>query len=285
MKSNTISPDEHIFCKVLSRLAKKPQALYIRGKLPESRPPVVAIVGTRKPTSYGREVTFRIARELAERGVVVVSGLAIGVDGIAHQGALEGKGLTIAVLPGSVNEVYPRSHQALADKIITASGALLSEYKEGSDIQKFHFLERNRLVAGLADAVIVTEAARRSGTMSTVAHALEQNKEVFAVPGPITSPMSEGTNAMIKQGAHPLLSVDDVLEIIAPDLLKKQTELPLGDTPLESTIIKLLHKGVRDGDELLAGAGAETSEFLQALTMLELAGTIRPLGGNQWTLR
>lgn len=285
MKSNTFRTDEHIFSKVLSTIAKKPQALYIIGKLPEQRSPVVAIVGTRKPTSYGREVTLKIARELAERGVVIVSGLAIGIDSIAHQGALEGRGTTIAILPSPVENIYPRSHRALAEKIVAAGGAILSEYKEGSDIQKFHFLERNRLVSGLADAVIVTEAARRSGTMSTVAHALEQNKEVFAVPGPITSPMSEGTNAMIKQGAHPLLSADDVLEIIAPDLLKKQADLPLGETPLETAIIKLLQAGIRDGDELLLRTKTETSEFLQALTMLEIAGAIRALGGNQWTLR
>jgi len=285
MKIKTISPDEHIFIKVLSTLAKKPKALYYRGKLPESRVPTVAIVGTRKPTAYGKEVTHQLAFELAKRGVVIVSGLALGVDAIAHQAALEAGGTTIAVLPGSVEEIYPRTHRGLANKIIEQGGAVVSEYEPGREVYKTNFLERNRIVSGIADAVIVTEAARHSGTMSTVAHALEQNKEVFAVPGNITSPMSEGCNTLLKQGAHPALSVEDILEVIAPELLKRQTTLPLGNTPLETTIIQLLQSGIRDGDELLIRSGAPASEFSSALTMLEIAGTIRALGGNQWSLK
>jgi DNA processing protein len=149
----------------------------------------------------------------------------------------------------------------------------------------FQFLERNRIVSGLSDAVIVTEAAVRSGTLATVAHALEQGREVFVVPGNITSAMSAGCNALIKQGAHPVTSAQDILEIIAPHLMKGQALLPLGNTPLESTIIGLLQAGIRDGDQLQTESGVDISEFSQTLTMMEIAGTIRSLGGNQWTLK
>ena len=149
----------------------------------------------------------------------------------------------------------------------------------------FRFLARNRIIAGLADAVIVTEAAARSGTLSTVTHALESGREVFVVPGNITSPLSVGCNNLLKQGAHPITCAEDVLEIIAPDLIKRQAILPLGSNQLESKIIELLQSGVRDGEELHNQSSVEINEFLIAMTNLELNSTIRALGGNQWTLR
>lgn len=149
---------------------------------------------------------------------------------------------------------------------------------------KHHFLARNRLVSGLADAVIVTEAAHRSGTFSTVAHALEQNKEVFAVPGPINSLLSAGPNRLLQGGARVVLSAEDVLQVIAPELISGQKRFVFGNTPLEVKIIELIQAGVRDGDVLLERSEANPTEFLQALTMMELGGTIRPLGGNQWSI-
>jgi DNA processing protein len=140
-------------------------------------------------------------------------------------------------------------------------------------------------VSGLADAVIVTEAAARSGTLSTVNHALDQNREVFAVPGNITSLLSVGPNRLIQQGAHPALSADDILEVIAPQLLEEQVSLALGATPEEIAILKLLQSGVRDGNELQRLSGVGASEFSQALSMLEIRGTIRGLGANQWAIR
>lgn len=132
---------------------------------------------------------------------------------------------------------------------------------------------------------MITEAAERSGTLSTAAHALEQGKEVFVVPGNITSPMSAGCNKLLKQGAHVATCAEDILEVIAPELLIAQTALPLGSTPLETTILELIHSGVRDGDELQQRSGAAVTDLNLSLTMLELAGSIRSLGGNQWTLR
>lgn len=285
MKINKISPLNHKYLQIIDSIAKSPKKLYFIGKLPECRIPTVAIVGTRKPTSYGREVTHQLAYDLARRGVVIISGLALGVDGIAHRAALEANGTTIAVLANSVEKIYPATHKNLSEDILKKGGAIISEYEPPTDAMPYRFLERNRIVSGLSDAVIVTEAAARSGTLSTVMHALEQGREVFVVPGNITSPLSAGCNNLIKQGAHPITCAEDVLEIIAPDLLKPQTILALGSNPLESKIISLLQSGIRDGDELQYLSGIEISSFSTTITMMELSGIIRALGGNQWTLK
>lgn len=285
MKINQISPHDSKYLQIIDTIAKSPKRLYFVGKLPNKRLASVAIVGTRKPTAYGKEVTYQLAYDLAKKGIIIISGLAFGVDGIAHNAALDAGGTTIAVLANGVDIVYPTSHKNLTNNILNAGGAIISEYEPGVEARSFQFLERNRIVAGLSDAVIVTEAATRSGTLSTVMHALEQGREVFVVPGNITSPLSAGCNNLIKQGAHPITCAEDVLEIIAPDLLQSQTSLVLGSTPLESKIISLLHSGVRDGDELQSLSEVTASEFSTTLTMMEISGTIRALGGNQWTLK
>jgi DNA processing protein len=285
MKINAITPVNHNYLQIIDTIAKSPQKLYFIGKLPETRHCTVAVIGSRKPTNYGREVTYKLAYDLARYGVVIVSGLALGVDAIAHRGALDAGGITLAVLANGVDIIYPATNRGLASDILNNNGAIISEYIPGTEARSFQFLERNRIVSGLSDAVIVTEAAARSGTLSTVMHALEQGREVFVVPGNITSPLSAGCNNLIKQGAHPITCAEDVLEIIAPDLLKPQTMLPLGDNPTESRIIELIQSGIRDGDELYKLSKVETSEFMQAITMLEISGTIRALGGNQWTIK
>lgn len=285
MKINTITPGDHKYLQIIDTIANKPKRLYFIGNLPERRLPTVAIVGTRRPTSYGKEVTYQLANDLARRGIIIISGLALGIDGIAHRAALDAGGITLAVLANGVDNIYPATHRSLANDILSQGGAIISEYEPGVNARDFQFLERNRIVSGLSDAIIVTEAAARSGTLSTVMHALDQGREVFVVPGNITSPLSAGCNNMIKQGAHPITKADDVLEIIAPELLRPQTLLPLGDNALETTIIKLLQSGIRDGDELQIQSLAKVSEFSQTITLLEISGTIRALGGNQWTLR
>ena len=247
--------------------------------------PTVAIVGTRRPTAYGKEVAHKLAFELAGKGVVVISGLALGIDGIAHRGALEAGGTTIAVLANGLPTIYPSSHKDLAGQIIERSGGIISEYEPEASARMYQFLERNRIISGLSDAVVIVEAAARSGTLNTASHALEQGKEVFVVPGNITSPLSAGCNALLKQGAQPVTSAQDVLDVIAPQLTKAQQTLPLGSTPLEGALINLLQNGVRDGDELYKQSGGSASDFNQALTMMEINGIIRSLGANQWTLR
>lgn len=285
MKINSISPLKHKYLQIIDTIAKTPKTLYYFGDFPAERIPTVAIVGTRKPTAYGKEVTYQLAYDLAKKGIVVISGLALGIDAIAHRATLDAGGTTIAVLASGLDNIYPATNRQLAREIVEKGGAILTEYEPDVLARDFQFLERNRIVSGLSDAVIVTEAAMRSGTLATVTHALEQGREVFVVPGNITSPMSAGCNALIKQGAHPVTCAQDVLEIIAPHLLAGQALLPLGNTPLESTIIGFLQAGIRDGDQLQTESGADISEFSQALTMMEITGTIRSLGGNQWTLK
>lgn len=285
MKINRATPDKHKYLAYLSTIPRPPKNMFFLGSLPVERRPTVAIVGTRKPTSYGKEVTHKLSFDLAKHGVIIVSGLALGTDSIAHRAALEAGGTTLAVLANSVDHIYPRSHASLADQIVQRGGAILSEYEPPREARAYQFLERNRLVSGLSDALIIVEAAARSGTLSTAMHALEQGRDVFVVPGNITSPLSAGCNSLLKQGASPITCAEDVLEIVAPQLTKEQAALPLGGTPIETEIIKLLQAGIREGDELLRKIGAAPSEFNQALTMMEITGTIRALGGNKWSLR
>lgn len=285
MKINKIRPQDNEFLKVVAHIANAPKSLHYTGTIPAVRCPSVAIVGTRKPTAYGKEVTHRLAYELAQKGAVIVSGLALGVDGLAHRAALEAGGITLAVLGNGLPHIYPSSHRQLASDIIAKGGAIITEYPADMPVLPHQFLERNRIVSGLADAIIITEAAQRSGTLNTAAHALEQGKDVFVVPGNITSAMSAGCNQLLKQGAQVATSSDDILASIAPQMLSEQSILPLGTTPLETKVITLLADGVRDGDDLQQKAKVSATELSTTLTMLEINGAIRALGNNQWILR
>ena len=290
MEINTLAPDEHKFLQRLGDIADPPKRLCFMGNLPTGDAPVVAIVGSRKPTSYGREVTECLATDLARAGCVVVSGLALGVDCIAQAAALAAGGVVVGVVTNELPDISPRSNQRLAESIMQKGGAIISEWQrgDGKTIGKWSFLERNRLVSGLADAVIITEAAARSGTLNTAAHALSQGRELFVVPGNITSPLSEGCNSLLKQGAHPVTSARDILEIIAPTTVasskNQQTVLPVGATPGETAILKLLIAGIRDGDQLQQQSGLSAAEYATTLTMLEINGIIKPLGANRWTI-
>lgn len=284
-KINQISPLTYPYLQIIDCLDQQPDTLYCMGNLPSERRPTVAIVGTRKPTGYGREVTAHIARELAKRDTVIVSGLALGVDAIAHQAALEVGGTTIAVQANGLHRFYPSTNASLAKRIITNGGCILSEYEPGVEPMQYRFLERNRIVSGLADAVIITEAAARSGTLNTAAHAIAQGKDLYVVPGNITSPMSAGCNQLLAQGASPLISIDDLLAKLLPDFQMPSHVAPRGSTPLEQAILDQIASGVRDGDTILAQLNDTTAvEFNTALTMLEISGCIRSLGANQWIL-
>lgn len=284
MKINEIRPQDNKFLQIISDIVLMPTKLYYIGTLPQKRLPTVAIVGTRKPTAYGKEVTSKLANGLASRGVVIVSGLALGVDAIAHRAALDAGGITIAVQANGLSKIYPRSNEMLGRAITENSGAIISEYEPNMPAMAHQFLERNRIVSGLADAIIITEAAIKSGTMSTASHALAQGKEVFVVPGNITSPMSAGCNELIKQGAQPITSIEDVLQIIAPNLKSGQIKLALGDNEAQSKILQLISSGMRDGDEIRIACKIPTNDFLAELTLLEINGSIRNIGANQWVL-
>ncbi len=285
MKINTVSPDDLEYLQILGTIAKAPKKLHYAGSLPRERILSVAVVGTRRPSTYGKEVTHRLCYELASRGIVIVSGLALGVDAIAHAAAIEAGGKTIAILGNPLPDISPRTNRSLGESILANDGAILSEYEPGSRVFPSNFLERNRLVAGLSDAIVITEATTRSGTLNTAARALEQGREVFVVPGNITSPLSAGCNALLKQGARVVTQHQDILEVIAPNFHTEQQALPLGHNSLESEIIRQIAAGVRDGAAIMRECNTTATDFNTALTMLEIAGSIKSLGANQWTIR
>ncbi len=335
-KINQISPQETDFTEVLSTIALKPKILYFYGKMPEnvskvsksssipghnsskksssktrtSRPKAVAIVGSRHNTRYGEEVAYKMAYELAKKGVIIVSGLAFGIDSIAHQACLDAGGTTVAVLGTPIDQIYPAQHVPLAREIIAKGGAVMSEYAPknaprkapfapGEFIDKFTgerrqdpkgaFLHRNRLVAGLADIVVIVEAAEKSGSLNTAMHALEQGKEIFAVPGNITNPYSQGCNKLIRQGANPYTEPKDLLRLLFPEAYAKKPKKPgqallFGDSKEETAILRALSEGLRAGEDIMHSADIDVATFNQTITLLEIKGQVRSLGANQWTL-
>lgn len=246
--------------------------------------PKVAIVGSRKVTSYGRSVTEKIASELAKQGVVIISGLALGVDSIAHSAALQANGTTVAVLPGPIETIYPRSHEQLGMQIAKQNGTLISEYSAKTPALKHNFIARNRIVAALADILLITEAAEKSGSLHTARFALELGREVAAVPGNITSPTSMGCNQLLKDGAHVVTSSEDILELLHIDTTAKQTVLPIGANTEEQIILDLISQGIYDIALLHAQSGLPIALFSQTITMLEITSKIKQAGSNTWHL-
>ena len=293
-KINQISPLEANFTEVLDSIALKPKTLYFRGKLPQNmsknRPKTVAIVGSRHNTRYGEEVAYQLTYELAKKGVIIVSGLAFGIDSIAHRGCLDAGGVTVAVLGTPIDYIYPKNHLPLAKEIVKKGGAIMSEYAPGEKIiTKYSFLYRNRLISGLSDIVVVVEAAEKSGSLNTATHALEQGKEVFAVPGNITSPYSQGCNKLIQQGATPYTEPDDILRVLFPEEYAKNHQKALksgliGDNDIETAILKALSEGLRSGENIMKKAKLPPEIFNPSITLLEIKGRIRSLGMNNWGL-
>jgi len=287
MNVKKLTLDSSDFPDRLRHIAQPPKVLFIAGAdlADVLARPCVTIVFSRKVTAYGQTVTAQLASELARAGVVIISGLAIGIDAIAHQAALDAGGLTMAVLPSSLERIYPASHRGLARRIIEQGGALVTEYPPGSVIAyKGNFIARNRIAAGLADVVLITEAAEKSGTLHTADFALQQGKDVLAVPGNITSPTSAGTNNLIKSGAAPVTRAADILRILGLEP-RAACMAPRSADPFEQALLTLMHQGTTDGAELLAASKLDVSRFNHTLTMLEIRGQIRPLGNNHWALQ
>lgn len=284
MKVKKITQDETDYPDALRNIPTPPKELYFLGVSPSLwlARPRVAIVGSRGVTPYGRMVTEQFAGQLAERGITIVSGLALGVDAIAHTAAVEKGGMHIAILANGLDEIYPASNTDLARRLLENGGAILSEYPPGTPSLKQNFIARNRIVAGLADALLITEAAEQSGTLHTARFALEQGRDVLVVPGNITSPNSVGCNNLIKSGATPVTSVEDVLFALGADNLLTTTYVHKGDNPDEQTILDLLYNGTSDAHQLLVKSNLALGIFTQTLTMLELSGKIHPLGNNHW---
>jgi DNA processing protein len=265
------------FPPLLRAIHDPPPGLFLRGDAPVEvlARPAVAIVGARACSAYGSSVARSLGRELAAAGLVVVSGLARGVDGEAHRGALEAGGSTVAVLGCGVDRDYPAAHAELARRIVAGGGLVVSEYAPGVEPAPWRFPARNRNIAGLAAATIVVEARERSGALITADLALEEGRDVFAVPGEITSALSAGANALLRLGATPLTSSADVLEsfglVAAPS-----RELPAGEA---GAILELLADGIASTDELVRRSGLAAEVVAAALVELELAGLISTADG------
>jgi DNA processing protein len=271
------------FPETLRSIADPPLVLFWKGKAPASCVPALAVVGARRCTAYGQAVAARLGREAAAAGVVVVSGLARGVDAAAHRGALE-TGRTAAVLAGGLDRIYPGEHRGLAERIVEAGGTLLSEQPPGLRPVPRLFPYRNRIITGLAAATVVVEACQRSGSLASARHALTQGREVFAVPGPIDSPLSEGTNRLLGQGAAPFCAMPDlggvpglhVLSLMNAHNKLIQKEYPCVELSREgAALLGASATESATADELSAATGLDGTRVLALLTALELDGLIR----------
>jgi DNA processing protein len=267
----------------LKEIEQPPPVLYLRGSLLPADEWTVAIVGTRRITAYGRQVTEEIATTLARSGVTVVSGLARGVDSVAHKAALDAGGRTIAVLGSGVDVIYPSEHRSLAERMI-ASGAILSDYPPGTAPDGVNFPPRNRIISGLSLAVIVVEAGQQSGALITAEFAADQGRDVFAVPGNINAPQSAGCNALIQQGARPLLQPRDILEALDLTMVQEQrsarTALPADAT--EQQLLAIVGQQPLHIDDIRAQISLPVEQVTAALAMMELKGMVRSVGGMRY---
>ena len=268
----------------LKEIAAPPKELFWTGTDPSSwlDKPKVGIVGSRKITPYGRTVTSKLAGQLAKSGVVIISGLAYGVDITAHQAALRANGTTVAVLGTSLDQIYPAAHAHIATQMCL-HGTIFSEYPEGAIGFQSNFVARNRIISGLSDVLLITEAAVNSGSLHTARFALEQGKTVMAVPGNITSPISEGCNNLIKSGAIPVTSADDILFALGIKSTADKTKRFRG-SPAEQLVLRFIEEGVSAQDDLASAARLESPVLSSTLTMLEIEGYIRPAGGGNWVI-
>jgi DNA processing protein len=281
MQVSKISYNNKLYPDMLREIASPPKQLYVRGELPPG--PYVAIVGTRRITDYGKRVTYQLAGELAAAGAVIVSGLALGVDGVAHRAALEARGKTIAVLAGGLDRIYPSSHTQLANQI-ELNGALVSEYAPGEEAYKSNFVARNRIVAGLSLALIVTESPASGGSLITAKFALNEGREVFAVPGDITRESSAGANNLLRTGqAGAVTSASDIIAMLN---LNKISHKPVkAQSKEEALILELLDQGHNSSDALIRESKLSSGQFANIITLMEISGKVRNIGAGQWMNR
>ncbi|MCI0394358.1 MAG: DNA-processing protein DprA [Chloroflexi bacterium] len=272
--------------RYLREIPNSPPVLYLNGQLSEVDQWAVAVVGTRRLTSYGRQVTHDLVAGLVRHNVTVVSGLARGIDAVAHKTALEMGGRTIAVLGSGLDCIYPAENRTLAKNIVDGHGAVISEYALGVQPEAKNFPPRNRVISGLSLGVIVVEAGEESGALITANFALEQDREVFAVPGNITSPASKGTNRLIQQGAKLVGSVEDVLEELNLALVpeRQAIQLALPESAEEVLLLSLLSHQPVHVDELSREAGLSSAVVSSTLTLMELKGMVQQVGGMNYVL-
>lgn len=268
----------------LQDLIGGPVLLYYKGDISCIRRQSVAIVGTRRMTSYGREVTEIFSGSLAEFGVTIISGLARGIDTIAHKSCLAAGGTTAAVLGSGLDTIYPSENKILAEEIVKKDGVIVSEYPLNYPALPENFVVRNRIVSGLSTCVLVIEGAEKSGTLTTATHAAEQGKTVFAVPGQITSPLSKAPLFLIKNGARVATEPKDILDEldISVKVDKKRMQKIIPDDPKENNIMKILENEPLYLDEVVRITGCKTSEISARLTFMEMKGMIKDLGGGKY---
>lgn len=268
----------------LEHASPPPERLFVRGRLPSNLG--IGIVGTRRMSSYGRACAELLTPEIVRLGLPVISGLALGVDGVAHEAALAANGLTVAVIGSGIDDrsLYPRAHVGLANRILAGDGAIVSEYVPGTLSRPYHFPERNRIIAALSRAVLVIEAPKKSGAMITARLALEMGREVWAVPGAITNPNSEGPNSLIRNGATPITAPDDIAAAFG--LAPRQAALPTlaACSPDERQILELLATGMDTADAVARALQKPIPAVSALLTRLELHGAVRTVGGGRYTL-
>jgi DNA processing protein len=274
VKVRRVDRDRAGFPPLLAQIPDPPSRLWVRGEADVAvlAAPAVAIVGARACSGYGRSVARTLATEAAAAGAVVVSGLARGVDGEAHRGALAAAGRTVAVLGCGVDREYPAAHAELARSIVEAGGLIVSEYEPGVEPAPWRFPARNRIIAGLARATVVVEARERSGALITADFALEDGREVLAVPGEITSALSAGTNSLLRQGATPATGAADVLEAIGVEASTPVVRAP--ESGVAKALLDALAAGASTLDELSRSTALAAGELAAALALLELEGVV-----------
>jgi DNA processing protein len=267
----------------LKEINQPPPVLYIKGDLSPDDEWPVAIVGTRRVTAYGRQVTDEIASMLSRSGVTIISGMARGVDSIAHKAALNSGGRTIAVLGSGVDRIYPPEHRVLADQIIE-QGALISDYAPGTPPEASNFPARNRIISGLSIAVVVAEAGKRSGALITATFAADQGRDVFAVPGSIKSPQSRGTNRLLQDGAYLVQDPDDILEVLSLTRLSQHraARVVLPTDSVEAHLLQTLGHEPMHIDQIRARTELPIDEVTATLAVMELKGMVRQVGGMNY---
>lgn len=269
--------------ELLKQIYDPPIVLYIKGQITKADKKAIGIVGTRKMTGYGKIVTEKFANELAEQSITIVSGLARGVDTLAHRCAIASGGRTIAVLGGGLNKIFPPENKGLADKIASQFGAVISEYPPDYPALAGNFPSRNRIISGLSKGVLVTEATLDSGSLITAKSALEQNREVFAVPGQISSPYCLGPLKLIQQGAKLVIDVEDILEELGLNKIQTKNINPSqveGLSILEKLIIESLEDEALHIDDIIRLTKTPSALLSANLIKLEISGFIKSLGGG-----
>ncbi len=281
-----LTQDDHSYPEKLKNLADPPICLYIKGKDVFPTDKLFAVVGTRKPTAYGQQMARKFASEIAGFGLIIVSGMAIGIDTVAHQAALEAGGRTVAVLGCGVDIVYPQINHRLYEMIVDSGGWVISEFPPGRTVVKGLFIARNRIISGLSLGVLVVEGAKDSGALITARYAAEQGRDVFALPSPITSPMAEAPNFLLKQGAKLATSADDIIEELGMQIKrrnKQDIELNLKDE--EKIIFEILINAPLTADEIVFKTEKSVGEVLNLLTNLELKGVIEKNSEGRYQIR